>query len=247
MLKGQQLCPDLAGRRSTISPIRVAPAACRTVETQSRGKIRPDPLCKYRLAAPIAICPDPALSTIHHQLNPISPCRMLNCRNPKPWKDPSPSIANDQRSFGPGGLNQHSSGPRTIMPNNMGSSFNGPCSRASTLQTSVLDPDSYSFRCFGPKSRSNSSPSAKRPAISNLRTKEIEPAASGVRLLPSLHQREFRATTYPLQTRHCILIQSRARHQGGCISAIHNTSEIASIEVEVDWNLPIRKHGYHTH
>ncbi|KAL6003904.1 hypothetical protein ACLOJK_004450 [Asimina triloba] len=32
-------------------------------------------------------------------------------------------------------------------------------------------------------------------AIANLRTKEIEPAASGVRLLLSLHQREFRAAT----------------------------------------------------
>ncbi|KAL5978441.1 hypothetical protein ACLOJK_029558, partial [Asimina triloba] len=41
-----------------------------------------------------------------------------------------------------------------------------------------------------------------------------------------------RTATYPLQTRQCILIQTRARHLGGCISAIHNTSEIASTEVE---------------
>ncbi|KAL6000959.1 hypothetical protein ACLOJK_006686, partial [Asimina triloba] len=40
------------------------------------------------------------------------------------------------------------------------------------------------------------------------------------------------AATYPLQTQHCILIQSRARRLGGCISAIHNKSEIASTEVE---------------
>ncbi|KAL5973412.1 hypothetical protein ACLOJK_030062 [Asimina triloba] len=44
-----------------------------------------------------------------------------------------------------------------------------------------------------------------------------------------------RTTTYPLQTRQCILIQTRARHLGGCISAVHNKYEIASIEVEVDW------------
>ncbi|KAL5989002.1 hypothetical protein ACLOJK_027104 [Asimina triloba] len=102
-----------------------------------------------------------------HQPNPSSPCRMPNCRNPKPWKDPSPSTADDRRPFGPGGLNQQSSRPRTIMPNNRGSSFNGPCSRALTLQMSVLDPDSYSFRCFGPKSRSNSSPSSSHLQSAN--------------------------------------------------------------------------------
>ncbi|KAL5973159.1 hypothetical protein ACLOJK_037186, partial [Asimina triloba] len=60
-------------------------------------------------------------------------------------------------------------------------------------------------------------------------------ATTVTRTKPVRGNSEEWAATYPLQTWQCILIQSRAQHLGGCISAIHNKSEIASKEVEVDW------------